>query len=159
MSKRIIKKYANRRLYDAHASKHITLDGIRKLIVDGEEVEVVDDTSGEDITRSILLQIISEQELSGRPILDSSLLATLIRFYGHPMQDYMGPYLQTSVDAFMTQQQQFAQQMQQTFANTPANAMSALASQNLDMWNRFQKTIFGEPAKSDNDDPDSNPDS
>ncbi|MDJ0655610.1 MAG: polyhydroxyalkanoate synthesis repressor PhaR [Xanthomonadales bacterium] len=153
MSKRIIKKYANRRLYDAKASKHITLQGIRQLIVDGEDVEVIDDTSGEDITRSILLQIISEQELGGRPILGSSLLAQLIRFYGHPMQDYMGPFLQTSVDAFMQQQQQFAQQMQKTFANTPAAAMNALASQNMDMWNVFQKTFFGE-GSTDKPDPD-----
>src|SRR5688572_6002370 len=78
----IIKKYANRRLYDAASSRHVTLDDLRRLIVQGEKLKVIDDKTREDITRSVLLQIISEQEHLGRPILTIPVLETLIRFYG-----------------------------------------------------------------------------
>ena len=84
---RTIKKYANRRLYDTEASRHVTLDGIRQLVAGGEDVMVIDDTSGQDITRSILLQVISEQEQGGRPILSAEMLKQIIRFYGNPMQE------------------------------------------------------------------------
>ena len=70
---RTVKKYANRRLYDTEASRHVTLDGIRQLVAGGEDVVVIDDTTGEDITRSILLQVIAEQEQGGRPILSAEI--------------------------------------------------------------------------------------
>mgnify|MGYP003400354821 CR=1 FL=1 len=86
---RTIKKYANRRLYDTEASRHVTLDGIRQLVAGGEDVVVIDDTTGQDITRSILLQVIAEQEQGGRPILSAGMLRHIIRFYGNPMQEFM----------------------------------------------------------------------
>ena len=86
---RTIKKYANRRLYDTQASQHVTLEGIRALVAGGEDIVVIDDTTDEDITRNILLQVVSEQEQGGRPILSTEMLKYLIRFYGNPMQDFL----------------------------------------------------------------------
>ena len=88
----LIKKYANRRLYDTVASAHVTLDGIHDLIVAGHDVKIVDDTTGEDISRSILLQIIAEREQDGRPMLDADFLMRIIRMYGNPMQDMVGEF-------------------------------------------------------------------
>lgn len=101
---RTIKKYANRRLYDTHASKHVTLDGIRRLVVEGEDIVVVEDTTGQDITRSILLQVIADQEQAGQPILSAAMLRRIIRCYGDPRRASMGPYLEKSVDAFLSQE-------------------------------------------------------
>lgn len=148
---RVIKKYANRRLYDTVASHHITLEGIRQLIVNGEEVQVVDDTNGEDITRSMLLQIIAEQEQGGRPILNTPLLAQIIRFYGHPMQDLMGDYLQRSVDTFLTQQKQFHKQVRDALAATPLAAMEEMTKKNIEAWTSFQQTLFGAGSKKSDD--------
>ncbi len=83
---RLIRKYSNRRLYDSRSSRHVTLGDIRKMIVCGDRVKVVDDKSGEDLTRQILLQIISNQEQFGTPVLSMELLESLIRFYGDPVE-------------------------------------------------------------------------
>ena len=107
MAEHLIKKYANRRLYDTVTSKHITLDGIHDLIVDGHDVKIIDDTTGEDISRSILLQIIAEREQAGRPMLDTDFLMRILRLYGNPMQDMVGEFLSRSFDSFMKQQKQF----------------------------------------------------
>src|SRR5262249_36955944 len=101
---RVIRKYANRRLYDATASRHVTLEDIRRLIAGGEQVQVVDDRSGEDLTRSVLLQIIAEQEQFGAPVLSVQLLEGIIRFYGNPVQDMLARYLGQSLGAVMQQQ-------------------------------------------------------
>jgi polyhydroxyalkanoate synthesis repressor PhaR len=102
---RLIKKYANRRLYDASQSRHITLDDIRNLVVAGVRVKVVEDKTSEDITRLILLQVISDQEQFGRPILSTQLLETLIRFYGNSLQNFLSAYLEKSVATFVHEQQ------------------------------------------------------
>ena len=117
---RTIKKYANRRLYDTEASRHVTLDGIRQLVASGEDVVVMDDTTGQDITRSILLQVISEQEQGGRPILSAEMLKHIIRFYGNPLQELMGGYLERSVEVFMSQQKVLQDQIQKTMGMTPS---------------------------------------
>src|SRR5262245_36228052 len=105
---RLIKKYANRRLYDASQSKHITLDDIRNLVVSGTRVKVIEDKTNEDITRLILLQVIADQEQFGRPILSTPLLESLIRFYGNSLQAFLSAYLEKSVETFMRQQDQVA---------------------------------------------------
>ena len=102
---RLIKKYANRRLYDASISKHVTLEDIRDLIVRGEKIRVVEDKTGEDITRLILLQVIADQEQFGRPILSTALLETLIRFYGNSLQTFLSAYLEKSVETFIHEQE------------------------------------------------------
>lgn len=139
---RTIKKYANRRLYDTHASKHVTLEGIRQLVVDGEELVVVDDTTGQDITRSILLQVISEQEQGGRPILSAGMLRHIIRFYGNPMQEFMAQFLESSVESFLNQQKTMQDQFRDMLARTPMATMQNMAAQNLGAWADMQKAFF-----------------
>ena len=101
---RLIKKYANRRLYDASHSRHITLDDIRNLVVAGVRVKVIEDKTNADITRVILLQVIADQEQFGAPILSTPLLEALIRFYGNSLQGLLSAHLEESVESFMSQQ-------------------------------------------------------
>ncbi len=142
-SERLIKKYANRRLYDTEASQHVTLDGIRELISDGHDVRIVDDTTGDDITRTVLLQIISDQEQGGRPVLDAELLTRIIRLYGNPAQDLMGEYLLKSFDAFMTQQSRFQEQMRAAMAATPLASMTELMQTNMKAFEKMQEALLG----------------
>ena len=151
MKPRLIKKYANRRLYDTESSKHVTLDGIHDLIVAGHDVRIVDETSGEDISRSILLQIIAERELHGRPILDADFLMRLIRMYGNPMQDMVGEFLSKSFDTFITQQAQYREQMMKAMAATPLETMQKLTADNLKTWQAMQDAFMGK--KGDKKDP------
>lgn len=138
----LIKKYANRRLYDTATSKHITLDGIHDLITQGHDVKIVDDTTGEDISRSILLQIIAECELGGRPMLDADFLMRILRLYGNPMQDMVGEFLSKSFDAFMKQQKQYQEQMRAAMAATPLETFQQLASDNLRAWQAMQDALL-----------------
>ena len=145
---KIIKKYANRRLYDTEASKHVTLQNIRQMIVDGQDVQILEDTTGDDITRPLLLQIIVEQEQNGgQPILTELLLAQLIRFHGNPMQGMMAEYLQKSVETFVGQQRTVQTQMQDMLSTTPLDTMRELAAQNMKAW----ETMFT-PTANDNRD-------
>ena len=140
---RLIKKYANRRLYDASVSRHVTLDDIRELIIRGERIRVVEDKSGEDITRLILLQVIADQEQFGRPILSTALLESIIRFYGNGLHETMARYLERSVEAFTQQQQTVQAQLSQLMQQTPVAAMAELARQNLEAWQQVQAAMFG----------------
>ena len=142
---RLIKKYANRRLYDASISKHVTLSDIRELIVKGEKIRVIEDKSGEDITRLILLQVIAEQEQFGRPIFTTPVLESIIRFYGGPLQDFMSRYLELSVRAFMSQQESMQEQVTRALHATPPplDAMAGLARQNMELWARMQENMLG----------------
>ena len=103
-SQRVIKKYPNRRLYDTDTSTYITLAEIKQLVMDSEVFSVVDAKSGEDITRSILLQIILEEEANGSPMFTTPVLSHIIRFYGHAMQGMMGGYLEKNMQALMDMQ-------------------------------------------------------
>lgn len=140
--RRLIKKYANRRLYDTVESRHVTLADLRRMIVAGNDVKVVDDTSGEDITRPLLLQIIVDREQAGQPILTELLLAQLIRFYGNPMQGMMADYLQRSVDTFVDQQQSVQSRMQSALSTTPIDTMRDLMKHNVSAW----EALMGLPA-------------
>lgn len=132
---KIIKKYANRRLYDTELSKHVTLADIRQMIIDGTDIKIIEDTSGDDITRPLLLQIIVDQEQKGgQPILTEMLLSQLIRFYGNPMQGMMAEYLQKSVSTFVNQQRNVQDQMQDMMSTTPLDTMRELAMQNMKTW-------------------------
>ncbi len=104
---RLIKKYPNRRLYDTQTSSYITLTDVKQLVLDNEEFTVVDAKTNEDLSRSILLQIILEEEASGAPMFSSDVLAQIIRFYGHAMQGMMGSYLEKNVQAFTDIQRKF----------------------------------------------------
>lgn len=139
---RTIKKYANRRLYDTTASRHVTLQNILELIADGEDISVVDDTSGDDITRNILLQILADQEQGGRPILSTDMLLQLIRFYGNPMQGLMTQLLDQSVASFTQQQKQWQKQLQQAVSQTPMGVMQSMTDRNFKAWSDFQKQLL-----------------
>src|SRR3954451_14593183 len=108
---RVIRKYANRRLYDAADSRHVTLEDIRRMIGSGARVKVVDDPTGEDVTRSILLQIIANQEQFGTPVLSTQLLEAIIRFYGNPVQEMLSQYLEQSVGGLLRQQEMMRAEM------------------------------------------------
>jgi polyhydroxyalkanoate synthesis repressor PhaR len=112
MTQRVIKKYPNRRLYDTSTSTYITLAEVKQLVMDGEVVVVRDAKSGEDLTRSIFLQIILEEEAGGAPMFSEVALANIIRFYGHAMQGFMGAYLEKNVQMFTELQAKLAEQSQ-----------------------------------------------
>ncbi|MGO5000530.1 polyhydroxyalkanoate synthesis repressor PhaR [Oceanisphaera sp. W20_SRM_FM3] len=113
---RIIKKYPNRRLYDSHTSSHVTLVDIRRLVQEQEPFQVVDAKSGEDITRSILLQIIQEAESDGNPIFSSTMLKNIICFYG-PFQGVLGSYLDESIQSVIDIQTQTGSQSSQAWTD------------------------------------------
>jgi polyhydroxyalkanoate synthesis repressor PhaR len=107
---RVIKKYPNRRLYDTDTSSYITLAEVKALVMGNELFVVRDAKTNDDLTRSILLQIILEEETAGVPIFTEQVLANIIRFYGHAMQDFMGAYLEKNVQIFMDLQHKMTEQ-------------------------------------------------
>ena len=107
---RIIKKYPNRRLYDTETSSYITLQDVKKLVLEHVDFRVEDAKTKDDLTRPILLQIILEEEMGGMPMFSTPLLAQIIRFYGHAMQGLMGAYLEKNLHAFAEMQSRFAEQ-------------------------------------------------
>jgi polyhydroxyalkanoate synthesis repressor PhaR len=109
-AQRVIKKYPNRRLYDTDTSTYITLADVKQLVMDNESFTVRDAKSNEELTRSILLQIILEEEAGGAPMFSEAALANIIRFYGHAMQGFMGSYLERNVQAFTDLQAKMAEQ-------------------------------------------------
>ena len=109
---RVIKKYPNRRLYDTNSSSYITLTQVRELVMGRERFVVRDAKSGDDLTRSILLQIILEEEAGGAPMFTEAMLSNIIRFYGHALQGFMGSYLEKNIQAFMEIQAKLSEQSQ-----------------------------------------------
>ncbi len=140
--KRIIKKYPNRRLYDTEESKYITLEDIKKLVLNNKEFIVKDVKSEEDLTRTILLQIITEQEDDGEPLFTTQALSHIIRFYGDSVQSVAGDYIQKSIDLFVTQQKQMQDQLQSAVKTNPMTAITELTEQNLEMWKTMQENFF-----------------
>ncbi len=112
---RIIKKYQNRRLYDTATSTYIILEDIKQIIVDGDTVQVVDVKTNEDVTRSVLLQIILEEEVNGMPMFSNDFLFQIIRFYGKSFQPSLSPFLEQGIDLFKKMQKQFYGQIQYAY--------------------------------------------
>jgi len=137
MQERLIRKYANRRLYDTTASRHVTLDDLRQAIVAGDKIKVVDEKSGEDLTRSVLLQIIAEQEQFGMPVLGSDLLEMIIRFYGSPMQGMLSRYLGQAFGSISRQQQAMQSEIAKAL-QVPFAPLTELTRQNMQMWEQLQ---------------------
>ena len=127
-AERLIKKYPNRRLYDTQTSSYITLTDVKQLVLDADEFTVVDAKSNEDLTRSILLQIILEEEANGAPMFSSGVLSQIIRYYGHAMQGMMGSYLEKNVQAFTD--------IQNKFTNGPTGAFEGKPF-SPEMWTQF----------------------
>jgi polyhydroxyalkanoate synthesis repressor PhaR len=109
-SQRVIKKYPNRRLYDTQTSSYITLSQVKQLVMKSQAFVVRDAKTGDDLTRSILLQIILEEEAAGSPMFTAPVLASVIRFYGHAMQGLMGGYLENNIQTLMDMQGSFSEQ-------------------------------------------------
>lgn len=123
----IIKKYANRRLYNTGTSTYVTLEDLAVMVKNEEDFTVVDAKTGEDITRSVLTQIIFEQEAKGQNLLPINFLRNLIQFYGDSMQTVVPSYLEHSMDAFREQQGKFREQMESRF--TPSTSLEAISEQ------------------------------
>ena len=128
---RLIKKYPNRRLYDTATSSYITLADVKKLVLEQVPFRVVDAKSSEDLTRSILLQIILEEESAGAPMFSSDMLSQIIRFYGNAMQGMMGTYLEKNIHTFIEIQRRLQEQSIGKFGENPML--------NADSWNQFVK--------------------
>lgn len=126
---RLIKKYPNRRLYDTKTSVYITLVDVKKLVVEGEDFQVVDAKTGEDLTRSILLQIILEEEAAGAPMFSSDVLTQFIRSYGNAMQGMLGPYLERNMQLFAEMQKSLREQSQKLYGDP--------TKFNEDLWKQF----------------------
>ncbi len=119
----IIKKYANRRLYNTATSSYVTLDYLAEMVKNGEDFVVYDAKSGEDITHSVLTQIIFEEESKGQNLLPIQFLRQLIKFYGDSLQNFVPSYLEMSMDAFSNNQDDMREKMQGTFSAAPGYAM------------------------------------
>ena len=114
---RIIKKYPNRRLYDTANSGYITLVDVKQMVLDNLEFQVIDAKTGDDLTRTILLQIILEEEAGGMPMFSSEMLAQMIRFYGSAQQTIMGSYIEQNVKAFLAIQKKLQDQAKQIYGD------------------------------------------
>ena len=139
---RIIKKYPNRRLYDTERSKYITLEDVKNLVMENIEFCVKDVKTEEDLTRSILLQIISEQEHDGDPLFSTQALTQLIQCYGQNYQNVISDYLQKSIELFTRQQLEFQEKLQESVGSSPFSAMSDLTERNLKLWQDAQDNFF-----------------
>ena len=128
VGRRVLKKYPNRRLYDTKISSYITLADVKSMVLKGVAFEVRDAKTGEDLTRSILLQIILEEETGGVPIFSASMLSQIIRFYGHAMQGMMGSYLEKNLQTFTDIQARLAEQ---------AKGLYEAPAQTPEMWSQF----------------------
>ena len=143
-SPRIIKKYPNQRLYDTEISSYITIDEVRQLVIDGEDFEVRDAKTGDDLTRMVLLQIISEYEDKGQPLFSTKLLSQFIRFYGDSMQGFMGSYLERSMQVFLDQQGQFRSQVNNILGQTPWSVLNDMTERNMELWKQMQSKFIGD---------------
>jgi polyhydroxyalkanoate synthesis repressor PhaR len=138
---RLIRKYANRRLYDTHESRHVTLEDLRRLVAAGHRIKVIDDKTGEDLTRSILLQIIATQEQFGTPVLSTQLLEAIVRFYGNPIQQMLTRYLEHSIGSLLQQQNLMQQEMAKAMEK-PIGPLAEMAQQNMEMWAKMQASML-----------------
>lgn len=141
---RVIKKYPNRRLYDTEISSYITIEDVRQLVLEGEEFQVRDARTGEDLTRCVLLQIIAEHEQEGQPMLSTQLLSQIIRLHGDALQGYLGGYLERAVQVFMEQQQQLRKQVGGgPLGQAPWTMLNQLTERNLEQWKQLQQGLGG----------------
>lgn len=144
---RIIKKYPNRRLYDTETSAYITLADVKQFVLENQDFEVQDARTSENLTRSILLQIILEEESGGVPMFSADMLANIIRYYGHSMQGLMGSYLERSIGAFHEAQRKFQEQTSSLYGNIgnalPPNLGKAVPGFDTDAWGKLMKGATG----------------
>lgn len=140
-SPRLIKKYPNRRLYDTEESRYVTLDDIKALVMDSSPFKVVDNQTEEDITRMILLQIIMEQESSGKPLFSADVLGRFIRFYGDSTQAAFTGFLEQSLDFFLTQQRQLSGQLQSLWSQNPVDFWLKVSERNIALFKDMENAL------------------
>jgi len=138
--KRIIKKYPNRRLYDTTISKYVTLADVKQLIIDRERVKIIDAKTKEDLTRSVLLQVILEQEEDGVPMMSADMLEQLIRLYGDPFQNNFAKYLESSVKLITDQRAKVRDSIGHVV--DPFEMMTTLANRNMEVFKNMQEGLF-----------------
>ena len=152
---RVIKKYPNRRLYDTDESRYITLANVKDLVVKKIEFVVIDKKSGDDITRSILLQVISEQEQQGEAIMSQDFLSQVIRSYDKVVPGFMANYLEQSTKMFMVQQQNLRGQVKRVVGVDPVIAVADIAQKNFNRWKSLQEEVLrrlsGSPQDAEDD--------
>ena len=140
---REFKKYPNRRLYDMQESRYVTVEDLRKILLQGESISVIDSKSGKDLTRTVLLQIISEQEVEGHePILTNRVLEQLIRFYGDTMQGVVSRYIEQSIMTFLEHQERYRQRMSEFSGTEPLNLMRKALVHNMEFWNKLASSTL-----------------
>ena len=139
---RIIKKYPNRRLYDTEVSRYVTLEDVRSLVLQEIPFQVRDARTNEDLTRSILLQIIMEQEADGEPMFSEQVLAKIIRHYGDSLQGMMASYLERSLNLFFEQQSRVQDQMKTMMGSDPLSMMREITERNLSIWQEMQEGLL-----------------
>jgi len=147
-STRIIKKYPNRRIYDTHDSKYITLMDVRDMVVEGLDFKIVDAKSGDDLTRNVLLQIIIEQESAHNPLFTTDNLQNFIRYYGAGQQQGFSEFMNQSVAFFKQQQEQFSSSVSEMMEQNPVKVIADISQQNMEMWQNMQNAFFGQGKKS-----------
>ncbi|HTU66790.1 MAG TPA: polyhydroxyalkanoate synthesis repressor PhaR [Steroidobacteraceae bacterium] len=139
---RVIKKYPNRRLYDTVQSKYITLSDIRSLVLERIDFVVIDKKSQDDITRSILLQVIAEQEHGIDPVMSRDFLSQVIRSYGGQLQGMLSSYLEQSMKLFNTQQRELRDKVKAVVGADPVETVAGVAQRNYQRWRSVQDEIF-----------------
>lgn len=140
---REFKKYPNRRLYDIEESRYVTVEDLRKIIVKGDSISVVDSKTGRDLSRTVLLQIISEQEGEGRePILTNRVLEQLVRYYGDPVQGIVSRYIEQSIMTFLEHQEQYRLRIKEFSGAEPLNVMRKVLGQNIEFWNNLASSTI-----------------
>lgn len=140
---RLIRKYPNRRLYDTHDSVYIRLDDLRDMVINNISFRVEDSRSGEDITRSVLLQVISEQESEkdGDPLFSTDHLRDFIR-YGQNQQQMFSDFMTHSLAFFHHQQEQFSDNMKDLLGHSPMKVFSDISRRNMEMWQQMQESFY-----------------
>ncbi len=144
---RVIKKYPNRRIYDTHTSKYIKIDDIREMIVEGIPFVVLDSKSGDDVTRSVLLQLIIEQESETNPLFTTENLKTFIRYYGQVPHKPFSEFMDQSLSFFKHQQEQFSDSFSDMMQNNPMKAFTEMSKKNMEMWQKMSDGYFGKDKK------------
>ena len=139
---RIIKKYPNRRLYDTEVSRYVTLEDIRGLVLQEIPFQIRDARTNEDLTRSILLQIIMEQEADGEPMFSEQVLVNIIRSYGDSLQGMMASYLERSLNLFLEQQARVQDQVKTVMGSDPLSMMREVTERNLSIWQEMQEGLI-----------------
>lgn len=145
---RIIKKYPNRRVYDTKESKYIKVDDIRAMVLEGIEFNVVDSQSGQDITRSVLLQIIFEAESEVNPLFSNDNLRNFIRYSGIG-NNVFSNYLNQSLEFFNSQQKDMKRYLQDNMASNPFEAMNPFSEKNMAIWQNMQEQFFNAASSSE----------